>query len=171
MVHHSDDLTALVVDNAFLLLVVKSRHGEATFVVLVVLEVVKRIRCSVLSRDVLIRRCKSPTLLKHLPVDRGIGNDVLETLEFTDDQSTVGPRTCVGHIEVISAFLGRELGTRLVLDEVTEDRLLSLELARLVLGIDPVENVLLLVLSLLVYQHAVGSEAINMKTDGHCARV
>ena len=83
----------------------------------------------------------------------------------------MGPRTCVGHIEVISAFLGRELGTRLVLDEVTEDRLLSLELARLVLGIDPVENVLLLVLSLLVYQHAVGSEAINMNTDGHCAEV
>lgn len=72
---------------------------------------------------------------------------------------------------MISAFLGRELGTRLVLDEVTEDRLLSLELARLVLGIDPVENVLLLVLSLLVYQPGVGSEAINMNTDGHCARV
>lgn len=72
---------------------------------------------------------------------------------------------------MISAFLGRELGTRLVLDEVTEDRLLSLELARLVLGIDPVENVLLLVLSLLVYQHAVGSEAIDMNTDGHCAEV
>ena len=78
MVHHSDDLTALIVDNALLLLVVKRRHGEATFVVLVVLKVdvaemgvafVKRVRCSVLSRNILIRRCESPTLLKHLPVN------------------------------------------------------------------------------------------------------
>jgi hypothetical protein len=49
---------------------------------------------------------------------------------------------------MVSAFLDRKLCIGLVLDEVTEDRLLSLELSRLVLGIYPVEDVLLLVLSL-----------------------
>ena len=49
---------------------------------------------------------------------------------------------------MVSVFFGRKLCTGLVLDEVTEDGLLSFELSRLVLGIYPVEDVLLLVLSL-----------------------
>lgn len=49
---------------------------------------------------------------------------------------------------MVSVFLDRELCVRLVLDEVTEDRLLSFEFSGLVLGIYPVKDVLLLVLCL-----------------------
>lgn len=59
---------------------------------------------------------------------------------------------------MISAFFGRELCTRLTLDEVTEGGLLSLELSGLVLGIYPVEDILLLVFSLPCHQYAAFGE-------------
>lgn len=45
--------------------------------------------------------------------------------------------------KMVTVFLCRELGTSILRDEVAESGGLTLELARLVLGIDPVENVLL----------------------------
>lgn len=59
---------------------------------------------------------------------------------------------------MVSAFLGRELCTWLVLDGITEGGLLSLELSRLVLGINPIENILLLVFGLSNHQCAANSE-------------
>lgn len=59
---------------------------------------------------------------------------------------------------MISAFFGRELCARVTLDEVTEGGLLSLELSRLVLGIYPIEDVLLLVFSLPYHQYAAIDE-------------
>lgn len=94
VVHHSDDLTALVVDDTLLLLVVEGRHGEAALIVLVVLEVditkmgvtfMKRIRCGVVSRNAFIRLCESPTLLEHLPMDGSVRDDILKTLELAHD--------------------------------------------------------------------------------------
>lgn len=100
VVEHSNDLAALIVDDALLLFVVECRYGEAALVVLVVCEVditkmgvaiVQRVRCGVVSRNVFIRLCKSPTLLKHLPMDRSVRDDIFKALELTDDQSTVCP--------------------------------------------------------------------------------
>jgi hypothetical protein len=104
VVHHSDNLTTLVVDDALLLLVIKSRHGEAALVVLVVFEVditemgvafMQGIRCGVVSRNAFIRLCESPTLLEHLPMDGSVRDDILETLELADNQSTVCPGACI----------------------------------------------------------------------------
>lgn len=70
VVQHSDNLATLVVDDTLLLLVIKCGHSETTLVVLVVLEVditkvgvtfVQRIGSGVLSRNVLIRLCESPS--------------------------------------------------------------------------------------------------------------
>lgn len=41
---------------------------------------------------------------------------------------------------MVPALLGRELSTGLSRDPVTEDRLLTFELARLVCGVDPVSD-------------------------------
>lgn len=63
---------------------------------------------------------------------------------------------------MISARFGRKLGTRLILDGITKDGLLSFEFTRLVIWIDPIQNIFLLVLCLFPVQHsnpvAVGLE-------------
>lgn len=47
---------------------------------------------------------------------------------------------------MVSSLLGRKLGTRLARDPIPELRDLSFELARLVFGIDPIEDILLVFL-------------------------
>lgn len=49
---------------------------------------------------------------------------------------------------MVSALFGRELGAGLILNEITKDRLLSLEFPRSVAGVDPVQDIVLLVLGL-----------------------
>ena len=58
------------------------------------------------------------------------------------------PRARIRNVQVISTLLGGELGVGVALDEVTKDRLLPLELSRLVFGIYPMENVVLLAFGL-----------------------
>lgn len=69
MVEHANDLTALIVDDAFLNLVVQSGDSETALVVWILLEVdvaemcvglVERVRSDVLARELLVARCKAP---------------------------------------------------------------------------------------------------------------
>ena len=48
------------------------------------------------------------------------------------------PGTGIRHIEMVPALLRREFGTGFAGDPIAEDGLLPLELARLVIGVDPV---------------------------------
>lgn len=72
----------------------------------------------------------------------GVRNDVFEPFELADDQDSMSclgsvmshgvelaltPRTRIADIEVVAIFLWRKIGARLVLDEVPELALLSLE--------------------------------------------
>ena len=52
------------------------------------------------------------------------------------DECAVRPRTGVGDIEMVATFLGWKFGIGLVLDPVSEDGCLALELAALVTGFD-----------------------------------
>lgn len=49
---------------------------------------------------------------------------------------------------MVSALLGRIFGIRLARDPITKDRLLPLELSRLVLGVNPVQDILCITLGL-----------------------
>ena len=101
------------------------------------------------------------TFLFEMPMHRREGDDVIQTLQFASDQSSMGcedqympetaglkigsvivhtPRTGVRDIEMIATLFRRELGTRFTRDPIAENGLLSLELARLIVGIDPVGN-------------------------------
>lgn len=84
------------------------------------------------------------------------GNEILKALQLTGNQSPVSfetlapglkvmnqslfltPRTGIGDIEMVTALLWRELRTGLTRDEAAEGRLLTLELARFVIGIHPI---------------------------------
>jgi hypothetical protein len=54
------------------------------------------------------------------------------------------PGTGVRDIEVIAALLRREFRTGLAGDEAAEHRLLTLELARRIIGVDPVGDFILI---------------------------
>jgi hypothetical protein len=97
-VEHANDLARLVADNGILLGVIKRGHRESAFVVLVHVKVdvtqvsealVDRVRTNILARLVVLGGGKAPALLEHFPVNGGVGNDVLEPFEFTNNQSSV----------------------------------------------------------------------------------
>lgn len=48
------------------------------------------------------------------------------------------PWARIRDVKMVSALFGWELGARLILNEIAEDRLLSLEFSRFVAGVDPV---------------------------------
>lgn len=73
-------------------------------------------------------------------------NKVFQSLQLADNQSPMRPRARVRDIEMISSLLSRKLGTGLARDPVPKLRDLPLEFARLVFGIDPVEDIFLVVL-------------------------
>lgn len=116
MIEHADDFTAFVVHDTLLLLVVESWDCETTIVILVVLKVdlpevseafVKRIWSRVFAWNIFIglreppsctsmrrggfhlQRGKRLTFRQHLPVHRVIGNDIFQSLEFTDNHCTM----------------------------------------------------------------------------------
>lgn len=53
-------------------------------------------------------------------------------------RSELTPWTGVGNIKMVTALLGRELRAGFAGDPIAEDRLLALELARFVIGVNPV---------------------------------
>lgn len=73
-----------------------------------------------------------------MPVHHRVGDDVVQALELACDQGPVRPRTGIADIEMIPALLRGELGAGLARDPVAERADLTLELARLVAGLDPV---------------------------------
>lgn len=87
------------------------------------------IRRYMLPRDLFILCRKPPSFLQHLPVDRCDRDDVLEALQFADDESPVGPRTRIRNVQVISALFRWKLCARFLRDEVAEGRLTPFELA------------------------------------------
>lgn len=100
---------------------------------------VKGIRNHVLAGDIVVLLGgKSPPLLLQMPVHHGEGDNVLETLEFSGDQSSVRPWTGVADVEMIPPLFGRKLGTGLAGDPVAERADLTLELASCIAGFDPV---------------------------------
>jgi hypothetical protein len=97
-VEHANDLARLVADDGVLLGVIKRGDRESTFVVLIHVKVdvtqvsealVDGVRPNILARLVVLGGGKAPALLEHFPVDGGVRDDVLETLEFTNNQSPV----------------------------------------------------------------------------------
>lgn len=76
-----------------------------------------------------------------MPMHTRHTNDVLQPLQLPHNQRPVCPGARIGNIEMIPVLLSGELGTGLVGDEGAEDALLALELARLVAGFHPVEDV------------------------------
>ena len=62
------------------------------------------------------------------------------------------PRTCIADIEVVPVLFRWELGSWFVLDEISENGLSSLELARSVARFYPVGDVHLIALSVLPQQ-------------------
>lgn len=87
------------------------------------------------------------TLLTEVPVDDGEGDDVLEALKLPRDERPVRPGAGVRDVEVVAALLGRELGAGLARDEVAERADLALELARLVVRLDPLGDAGLIAVS------------------------
>jgi hypothetical protein len=63
-------------------------------------------------------------------------DNVFEALEFAHDQGAVRPGTGVGDVEVVAACFGGEFAA--FFDEVAELGLAAFELARFVVGGDPV---------------------------------
>ena len=115
----------------------------------------------VLARLLLILGDEAPPALTQVPVHDREGNEILQALELPRDQSpmrlvlivssvserwdngVVGityPRACIADVDVIATLFGREFGTALARDPVTERADLALELARLVAGLDPIGN-------------------------------
>ena len=92
----------------------------------------------VLAGEGLVSCYEAPALLTEMPVDDGERDEVLEALQLPGDQCPVRPRAGGRDREVISALLGRELGAGLPRDEVPEGADLALELAGLVVGLDPI---------------------------------
>lgn len=97
-VEHANDLAGFVADDGLLLGIVKSRDSEPALVILVHVKVnvaqvgealVDGVRLNVLARLVVLGSGKTPSLLEHLPVDRGVWDDVFETLELADNQCSV----------------------------------------------------------------------------------
>lgn len=97
-VEHANDLAGLVAHDGLLLGIVKSRHREPTLIVFVHVKVdiaqmgealVDGVRLNVLAGLVVLGSGKSPALLEHFPVDCGIWNDFLKTLELADNQCSV----------------------------------------------------------------------------------
>ena len=74
-------------------------------------------------------------------MDRRVRKELLEALQLAHNECAVCPRTCVRHIEVIAILLGWKFRIWLVLDPVTEDRLLTSEFTVLA---GPVQDVLIL---------------------------
>ncbi len=68
----------------------------------------------------------------------GEADELFQALELPGDQSAVRPRTRIADVEMVAAFLGRELGAGLGRDPVPERADLALELAARVAGLDPV---------------------------------
>lgn len=77
-------------------------------------------------------------------MDDGEGDDVLEPLELPRDERPVRPGAGVRDVEVVAALLGGELGAGLARDEVAERADLALELARLVVRLDPLGDAALI---------------------------
>jgi hypothetical protein len=83
-----------------------------------------------------------------MPVYAREPDNVFQPFQFPHNQRPVRPRACIRDIEMISIFLGRKLGARFVLDEVSKDRRLTLEFARLVAWCHPVEDVVVFLVRL-----------------------
>lgn len=156
---HAQDLAALVAHDAPGLLVVEYRHGEAALVILLTLKIqfpqmgeglmaLGGIRYDVLPGDLsgarLLRGDEAPALLTEVPVHDGEGNDVFEPLELTRDERPAGPWTRIADVQVVPAFLGRELGASVAGDPAPERADLALELARGITGFDPAGDAVLI---------------------------
>lgn len=76
----------------------------------------------------------------------GVGDDVFEPFQLSDDKCAVGPWAGVRDVKMIAVFLGGELGVWVCGDPITEDGLLAFELAGFVAGLDPVGDGIFLVL-------------------------
>lgn len=90
-VEHPDDLARLVGHDAVLLDIIQCRNRESAFIILVDLEVdvakmseplVDWIRSHIFARFFLVGSGKSPAFLEHLPVNRSVGDEFLETFQF-----------------------------------------------------------------------------------------
>lgn len=131
VVEHPDDLARFIADDAPLLLVVQRGDCEAAFVVRVVLEVnmakmrilgVDRIRADVVARCILVVfGGETPPFLRHVPVNRSVRNELFQALQLPYNEGAVGPRACVGNVEMVAVLLCRELCVWPVLDPVAED--------------------------------------------------
>lgn len=81
-------------------------------------------------------------------------HDVLQELihDLKTDLYRPTPWASIRNIEVISVLFGREASIRFAGDEITKKGLLPLEFSRLVLGVDPIEDVLLFGLAIHQWQ-------------------
>ena len=107
MVEHANDLGAFIADYRLFFFVVKRRYREAPFIVWVhrkvnisqVCAMSKRIRRDIVARRTLLFTSRKwPALLTEQPMDAGVGNEVLQALQLSDNQSSVGPRAGVGDV-------------------------------------------------------------------------
>jgi len=154
MIEHADDLTALIAYDFLLFFVVEGGNCEAAGVVGVAFEVyvpdvcefrVEWVWGGVCSWQVLFVWCgESPAFFSHVPMNTGEGDEVFKTFQFADDESSVSPWAGVGDIEMVAVLLRWELCSSISRDEVAELRGLPFEFSRLVLGVNPVEDIFLI---------------------------
>lgn len=134
-VEHSDDLTALVVDNGLQLLIPEHRHSKSAVVFGVGLEIqlsdsVKRVQvvggAHISARGELLCSGETPSFIIHMPVHNRHGDKQGQPLKLSGDECSVSPRTSVRHIQVIAAGLRGKSGTLFGGNEVSELRRESL---------------------------------------------
>lgn len=89
------------------------------------------------------------TLLEHLPVDRGVRQEVLQTFQLPHDEDALRPWARVGDIKMVSALFRREFCARLVRDDSAEGGVLALEFA---VFARPVEDIRFLAITLCLSQ-------------------
>lgn len=70
-------------------------------------------------------------------------DNLVQTLQFPDNQYPMCPWTSIADVEMISVFLGREFGAFVSRYEVSELGLATLEFTGFVVRVDPVGDVVL----------------------------
>lgn len=118
IVEHANDLRRLVVHDALGLLVIKDGDSVVSLVGGVSLFVNLANPLEAVDGVGELRR-EVPATGTEQELDRAVRDDVLETLEGADDQSTMSPRARVRDVDVVAVLLRGKLG--IGLDPVAED--------------------------------------------------
>lgn len=96
-------------------------------------------------RIVVLGSRKAPAFLGHVPVHRGVWDDILQSLEFADYEGAVCPGTSIANIKMIPPLLGWKLCSSFFRNLASENRCAALEFPGFVGWVDPVGDFLCLV--------------------------